>query len=100
MAVRLFSILRCRCGFSIGGFGRQPERCPRCRRGLKRTTHKIPGFVRAGTRVHYSSVIGKEPTIRDCYITSDVYLLGDTPCVMLDQKRGAVAVEALTEARA
>ncbi len=100
MAFRLFTVARCRCGFSASGFGAQPKKCPRCRRALKSTVHRIPGFIRAGARVDYSSIIGREPTIQDCRITSDVFVLGETPCVNIDRKRGGVAVVALSEAKA
>jgi hypothetical protein len=96
---RRFMALRCRCGFSAGGFGHQPKRCPKCSRDLKRVNHRIPDFVRVGAQVDYCSVIGEEPTLRGCFITSDVFLLGETPCVMIDRRRGAVAVEALREAQ-
>jgi hypothetical protein len=100
MAFRLFVVAHCRCGFSAGGFGAQPKRCPRCRRVLRSTVHRIPGFVRAGARVNYSPVIGKAPQVLGCHITSDVFVLGETPCVNIDRKRGGVAVAALSEAAA
>lgn len=99
MQTRKYTSCACICGFSISGFGEQPRKCPTCRRRLKETVHRVPEFIHAGTKVDYHSVIGGPVTLEECYIESDVFLLGQTPCVMIDRRRGAVAVEALTEAR-
>ncbi len=98
MSLRTYEVVSCRCGFTASGFDLQPKKCPRCRRVLKSQKHEIPSFVRAGAKVNYSSVIGEAPTVLGCYITSDVFVLGQTPCVMIDKKRGGVAVAALSAA--
>ncbi len=100
MTFKIYEVVSCRCGFTGSGFALQPVKCPRCRRALKSKKHEIPGFVRAGAKVNYSSVIGEAPTVLGCYITSDVFVLGQTPCVMIDKKRGGVAVAALSEVSA
>lgn len=98
MPFRKLIAARCRCGFYGESFKELSNKaCPECGRNLKTKTHLIPGFVRPGAIVDYSSVIGEAPTIRGCIITSEVSVLGETPCVRLSQKCGAVAVEALSQ---
>ncbi len=98
MQTRKYTSCTCRCGFSIAGFGRQPIRCPNDGRRLKKAVHEISISIHPGAKVNYSSVIGEAPDLKGCYIESDVFTLGGTPCVMISGKRGAVAVAALTEA--
>lgn len=98
MSSRIFFAVLCRCGFSQAGFGQWLKRCPRCGGALKCKAHEIPGFIRPGGRVDYHSIIGGAVTLPGCCIESEVFLLGETPCVMISGKRGGVAVAALTEA--
>lgn len=99
MSSRHFHIVSCRCGHTAGSFDAQPKKCPRCQRPLKKTSHRIPDFVQPGSRVNYSPITGEPPEILDCLITSEIFLLGQTPCCNIDKRRGAVAVEALSEVR-
>jgi len=99
MSSRYFHIVSCRCGHTAGSFKDQPKKCPRCHRLLKRTSHRIPDFVQPGARVNYSPITGEPPEVLDCLITSEIFLLGQTPCCNIDKRRGAVAVEALSEVR-
>ncbi len=108
MRSRKFAAGRCTCGHECQGFNENLPVCPVCKKAFmicpdckkpfKITVHEIPEFVRPGRKVDYSSIIGEEPTILGCTITKDVFVLGETPCVMIDKKRGAVAVEALSQA--
>jgi len=99
MSTRYFHIVRCRCGHTAGSFKDQPKKCPRCLRPLKRPSHRISDFVQPGARVNYSPITGEPPEVLDCLITSGVFVIGQTPCCMIDKRHGAVAVEALSEVR-
>jgi hypothetical protein len=99
LSARHFHIVRCRCGHTAGSFDAQPKKCPRCHRPMKRTSHRIPDFVQPGARVNYSPIIGEPPEVLDCIITSEVFVMGQTPCCMIDKRRGAVAADALSEVR-
>jgi len=99
MSSSYFHIVSCRCGHTAGSFDAQPKKCPRCLRPLKRNSHRTPDFVQLGARVNYSPITGEPPEILDCLITSEIFVIGRTPCCNIDKRRGAVAVEALSGVR-
>ncbi len=97
---RMYYQARCRCGFERSGKGHSLTLCPTCKRDLRVTVHHIPDFLRVGRRVDYHSIIGGPVTIPGAHVRSDVFFLGETPCVNISGKSGGVNVAALTEAKA
>lgn len=83
----------CPCGFnwhSWASEAKQIDLCPRCKAAKPRMAlFQIPDFIRVGSKVHHTA-------IRNCIITSDIFVIHGQPYVSVDKSRSGVPVAELS----